>query len=174
MWDGPDGATLKIGDQLHALQSSLDVSGEGHPAGYGIEWANFVGGPPIIRADETWPLPARPIGLYSLTKGLAEQRAIAANSLDLATVVVRPRLVWGQGDTTLLLQRFQPPSGKLQAAEPPPTPHADVLDAYLALPQRRVRRRLARGHRGAAGALAQDQLLHAAPGCIAVWVQAFA
>lgn len=49
--NGPDGATLKIGDQLHALQSSLDVSGEGHPAGYGIEWANFVGGPPIIAAQ---------------------------------------------------------------------------------------------------------------------------
>jgi nucleoside-diphosphate-sugar epimerase len=66
--------------------------------------AVLVGGPPIVRADETWPLPARPIGLYSLTKGLAEQRAIAANSPELATVVVRPRLVWGQGDTTLLPQ----------------------------------------------------------------------
>lgn len=41
---------------------------------------------------------------YSLTKGLAEQRAIAANSPELTTVVVRPRLVWGQGDTTLLPQ----------------------------------------------------------------------
>lgn len=45
------GTTLKIGDQLHALKSSLDVSGEGRPTDYKIEWANFVGGPPIIAAQ---------------------------------------------------------------------------------------------------------------------------
>ena len=45
------GTTLKIGDQLHALKSSLDVSGEGQPTDYKIEWANFVGGPPIIAAQ---------------------------------------------------------------------------------------------------------------------------
>lgn len=45
------GTTLKVGDQLHALKSSLDVSGEGQPADYKIEWANFVGGPPIIAAQ---------------------------------------------------------------------------------------------------------------------------
>lgn len=48
----PDsGTTLKIGDQLHALKSSLDVSGEVESTGYSIEWANFVGGPPIIAAQ---------------------------------------------------------------------------------------------------------------------------
>ncbi|MEI4508202.1 aliphatic sulfonate ABC transporter substrate-binding protein [Sphingopyxis sp. CCNWLW253] len=48
----PDsGKTLKVGDQLHALKSSLDVSGEGQPTDYQIEWANFVGGPPIIAAQ---------------------------------------------------------------------------------------------------------------------------
>jgi sulfonate transport system substrate-binding protein len=48
----PDsGKTLKVGDQLHALKSSLDVSGEGQPTDYKIEWANFVGGPPIIAAQ---------------------------------------------------------------------------------------------------------------------------
>lgn len=48
----PDnGKTLRIGDQLHALKSSLDVSGEGRPTDYTIEWANFVGGPPIIAAQ---------------------------------------------------------------------------------------------------------------------------
>jgi len=45
------GTTIKIGDQLHALKSSLDVSGEGAPTDYKIEWANFVGGPPIIAAQ---------------------------------------------------------------------------------------------------------------------------
>jgi sulfonate transport system substrate-binding protein len=45
------GTTLKIGDQLHALKSSIDVAGEGQPTDYKIEWANFVGGPPIIAAQ---------------------------------------------------------------------------------------------------------------------------
>lgn len=48
---GADGTTLKVADQLHALQSSLDVAGEGQPTVYKIEWANFVGGPPIIAAQ---------------------------------------------------------------------------------------------------------------------------
>jgi len=48
---GADGTRLKIGDQLHALKSSLDVAGEGTPSDYKIEWANFVGGPPIIAAQ---------------------------------------------------------------------------------------------------------------------------
>jgi sulfonate transport system substrate-binding protein len=48
----PDsGTALKIGDQLHALKSSIDVAGEGQPTGYTIEWANFVGGPPVIAAQ---------------------------------------------------------------------------------------------------------------------------
>lgn len=48
---GSAGVTLKVADQLHALKSSLDVAGEGRPDDYQIEWANFVGGPPIIAAQ---------------------------------------------------------------------------------------------------------------------------
>lgn len=64
--------------------------------------AVLVGGPAIVRADETWPLPAQPLGLYPLTKGQAEQRARAASSAELRVVVVRPRLIWGKDDTTML------------------------------------------------------------------------
>jgi nucleoside-diphosphate-sugar epimerase len=64
--------------------------------------AVLVGGRPIVNADETWPRPARPIGLYPLTKGLAEERVLAANSPELCTLIVRPRFIWGKGDTTLL------------------------------------------------------------------------
>jgi nucleoside-diphosphate-sugar epimerase len=65
--------------------------------------AVLVGGPPIVRADETRPLPAHPIGLYSRTKGLAEQRVLAANDPPaLTTVIVRPRFIWGRDDSTLL------------------------------------------------------------------------
>lgn len=48
---GASGVTLNIGDQLHALKSSLDAAGEGQPDAYRINWANFVGGPPIIAAQ---------------------------------------------------------------------------------------------------------------------------
>jgi len=65
--------------------------------------AVLVGGPPIVRADETWVRPTRPIGEYPRTKGLAEERVLAANAPPtFTTVIVRPRFVWGRGDTTLL------------------------------------------------------------------------
>ena len=69
--------------------------------------AVLAGGPPIINADETWPLPQHPLGLYPLTKGMAEKRALAANSPELATVVVRPRFIWGKGDTSVLPKLVQ-------------------------------------------------------------------
>jgi nucleoside-diphosphate-sugar epimerase len=59
-------------------------------------------GAPIIDADESTPRPAHPIGLYALTKGLAEDRVRDANRDGLETVIVRPRFIWGKGDTTLL------------------------------------------------------------------------
>ena len=62
----------------------------------------LLGGPPIVRADETWPRPKRPLGLYALTKGLAEERVLAANAPELATMIVRPRFIWGPNDTSLL------------------------------------------------------------------------
>lgn len=62
-------------------------------------------GNPIIRADETRPLPAKPYGVYPISKGAAEKAAIAANGKGgMETVVVRPRFIWGKGDTTLLPQ----------------------------------------------------------------------
>jgi nucleoside-diphosphate-sugar epimerase len=64
--------------------------------------AVLVGGPRIIRADESWPRPTHPIGVYPLTKGLAEARVLAANSPTLATVIARPRFIWGAGDTSVL------------------------------------------------------------------------
>lgn len=66
--------------------------------------AVLCGGPPIVRADETWPLASKPEGLYPETKGLAEQRVLAANRDGLETVIIRPRFIWGRGDTTLLPQ----------------------------------------------------------------------
>jgi nucleoside-diphosphate-sugar epimerase len=64
--------------------------------------AVLAGGAPLVGVDERTPLPARPVGLYPLSKGMAEQRALAANGPELATVVVRPRFIWGRGDSVLL------------------------------------------------------------------------
>lgn len=66
--------------------------------------AVLAGGPPIVGADESWPYPKRPAGLYPLTKGRAERVVIDANGTDLATMAVRPPLIWGKGDTSLLPQ----------------------------------------------------------------------
>jgi nucleoside-diphosphate-sugar epimerase len=64
--------------------------------------AVLADGKPIVRADETRPIPERAMGAYPLAKGLAEKAVVAANRDGLETVVVRPRFIWGKGDTMLL------------------------------------------------------------------------
>ena len=55
-----------------------------------------------MNVDETAPLRPDSPALYSATKARAEQAVRAANREGFETVVVRPRFVWGVGDTTLL------------------------------------------------------------------------
>jgi len=64
--------------------------------------AVLADGKPIVQADETRPRTTHPAGPYPLSKGLAEERVLAANRDGLATVIVRPRFIWGAGDTNLL------------------------------------------------------------------------
>jgi nucleoside-diphosphate-sugar epimerase len=64
--------------------------------------AVLVGADPIVQVDETRPIPDAPLGVYPRTKAEAERRALAANRSDFAVMVVRPRFIWGEGDTTLL------------------------------------------------------------------------
>ena len=64
--------------------------------------AVLADGHPLVRVSEAAPRPARPVGEYARTKGLAEDLVLAADSPTLTTVAVRPRLVWGPGDTTIL------------------------------------------------------------------------
>jgi nucleoside-diphosphate-sugar epimerase len=67
----------------------------------GTEAALTVG-QALVNVDEDAPLrPDSPI-LYSASKAASEQRVRAANGDGIETVVVRPRFVWGSGDTTLL------------------------------------------------------------------------
>jgi nucleoside-diphosphate-sugar epimerase len=46
--------------------------------------------------------PVRARGSYARSKAVAETGALAADSADLAVLVVRPHLVWGPGDTQLV------------------------------------------------------------------------
>lgn len=64
--------------------------------------AVLLAGEPLVDVDETAPLRPDSPALYSATKARAEQAVLAANGEGFATVVVRPRFVWGPGDTTLL------------------------------------------------------------------------
>jgi nucleoside-diphosphate-sugar epimerase len=64
--------------------------------------AALLAGQPLIEVDERAPLRFDSPALYSSTKARAEDAVIEANQDGLETVVVRPRFVWGRGDTTLL------------------------------------------------------------------------
>jgi nucleoside-diphosphate-sugar epimerase len=64
--------------------------------------AALLAGRPLVDVDETAPLRPDSPALYGATKARAEQAVLAANSETFETVVVRPRFVWGVGDTTLL------------------------------------------------------------------------
>jgi nucleoside-diphosphate-sugar epimerase len=64
--------------------------------------AALSAGQALVRVDEDAPLrPDSPM-LYAASKAAAEQRVRAANGDGIETVVIRPRFVWGRGDTTLL------------------------------------------------------------------------
>ncbi|HWJ64746.1 MAG TPA: ABC transporter substrate-binding protein [Acidimicrobiales bacterium] len=46
----PEGTTLRIGDQLDYLKTVLAVSGQDEDLPYDVEYASFVGGPPMLQA----------------------------------------------------------------------------------------------------------------------------
>lgn len=52
--------------------------------------------------DESVPYPIHYEAHYPQTKAMAEQAVLAANDVDLATVSLRPHLIWGPGDNHLL------------------------------------------------------------------------
>ncbi len=64
--------------------------------------AALLAGEPLVNVDETAPLRPDSRAAYARTKARAEQAVRAADGDGLTTVVVRPRLVWGVGDTTIL------------------------------------------------------------------------
>jgi nucleoside-diphosphate-sugar epimerase len=64
--------------------------------------AALCDGSPLVNVDESRPLPERALPRYPQTKNQAERLVVAANSPQLRTVVVRPRFIWGNDDTSVL------------------------------------------------------------------------
>lgn len=69
----------------------------------------YTGSPSVVfdgrdveGGDETLPYPTHFEAHYPKTKALAEQQVLAANSPALATVSLRPHLIWGPGDNHLV------------------------------------------------------------------------
>ncbi len=60
------------------------------------------GGGDLEGADESAPYPAHFDAPYPETKAAAERAVLAANGPDLATVALRPHLIWGPGDPHLI------------------------------------------------------------------------
>jgi nucleoside-diphosphate-sugar epimerase len=64
--------------------------------------AAVLAGEPLVNADESVPLRPDSKAFYSSTKARAEQAVRSASGEGFEALVVRPRFVWGAGDTTLL------------------------------------------------------------------------
>jgi nucleoside-diphosphate-sugar epimerase len=64
--------------------------------------AALLAGEPLVNVDETAPLRPDSKALYPATKAMAEQAVRGASAEGFDAMVMRPRLVWGAGDTTLL------------------------------------------------------------------------
>ncbi len=69
----------------------------------------YTSSPAVVHAgrdlegvDESAPYPERYHAHYPATKSIAEKRVLAANGATLATVALRPHLIWGPGDNHLL------------------------------------------------------------------------
>jgi nucleoside-diphosphate-sugar epimerase len=84
----------------NALQACAEA-GVGRFVHCGTE-AALMAGEPLVHVDETAPLRPDSPAPYPATKARAEQAVRDANRDGFETVVVRPRFVWGRGDTTLL------------------------------------------------------------------------
>lgn len=64
--------------------------------------AALLKGQHLHGVDETYPLAPNSPYPYSSTKAEAEALVRAANAPGFTTIVLRPRFIWGPGDTTLL------------------------------------------------------------------------
>src|SRR5437763_2098356 len=76
---------------------------------HGVRTLVYTSSPSVVAGhhdlngvDESVPYPDRHLAAYPRTKARAEREALAANGPDLATVALRPHLIWGPGDPHLV------------------------------------------------------------------------
>lgn len=93
-WEGNVEGTTRL---LEAAR----VAGVSRFVHIGTEAALFDGHD-LVDVDESRPYPARQPFLYGETKAEAERRVLAADAPGFATISLRPRLVWGPRDASVL------------------------------------------------------------------------
>jgi nucleoside-diphosphate-sugar epimerase len=91
---------INVGGTRNVLQAAR-AAGVRRFVHVGTE-AGLLAGKPLVNVNEDAPLRPDSKAPYSATKAMAEQVVREANADGFETVVVRPRLVWGAGDTTIL------------------------------------------------------------------------
>jgi len=74
----PAGTTLRIGDQLKALQTVLGLAGEDKNFPYTVEYSAFVGGPPMLQAFQAGSIDAGFVGSTPLIFAQAAKQDITA------------------------------------------------------------------------------------------------
>ncbi|MFO0929911.1 MAG: NAD-dependent epimerase/dehydratase family protein [Gemmataceae bacterium] len=83
---------------LPAAQATADFSSTPGQLQAGTNWLLAW----RASVDESVPYPTHYEAHYPRTKADAERRVLAANGPDLATVALRPHLIWGPGDNHLV------------------------------------------------------------------------
>jgi 2-alkyl-3-oxoalkanoate reductase len=78
---------------------------------YGVAKLVYTSSPSVVFTgnddegiNESTPYPSRYLHPYPKTKAEAERLVLAANSEPLATIALRPHLIWGPGDTHIMPQ----------------------------------------------------------------------
>jgi len=64
--------------------------------------ATIFSGQDMINVDESYPYPKSTPFLYSETKQAAEKVVLAACGAEFETIILRPRMIWGPGDKTIV------------------------------------------------------------------------
>jgi nucleoside-diphosphate-sugar epimerase len=99
----------------------------------------LLGGRPVDKADESWPLNEPRYSAYASTKTLADRAVRAANREKFTTCVVRPGWIWGPGDPQAASVAAAATSGRMRLIDggryPIVTSHVDntVHAIHLAL-----------------------------------------